>query len=353
MSCGTRVRLCRLLICIASALCLAEVSTTQLPPGVHIKTDVQPHEATVGDPIRITLDLSLPRGDQIRLPELGGQIGDFTVLEFHPGPAIPGVTGESEPPASRDRTEPEGTTHHYAIIVVAVYKTGDFTFPALPMMLRSPDGKETTLASPEIEIRINSVLAQNDSILKDLKKQADIQESKRWLVWLGIALLVAGLAILVWWLWRRRPVFPPIMKAAQRINLLEQAESELRTLVSRGLLEKGQVKPFYVALSDIVKDMLEGGYGVHTVEKTTAEIMEELSSAPTYSRVRNGTISTAPDLDLISRLLSTCDLVKFARHLPAQDESDTAVRQAWDLLDACKRFKASLSAPEATRAGAA
>ncbi len=347
-----RVHACRLLVFIACVPCLAEVSTAQLPPGVHIKTDVQPQEATVGDPIRIMLDLSLPRGDQIRLPELGGQIGDFTVLEFHPGPTIPGVTGASGPPASRNGTATEGTKHHYALVVVALYKTGDFTFPAIQMVLRNPDGKEATLASPQIKIRIHSVLAQNDSALKDLKKQADIQEPRRWLVWLGIALLVAGLGIIAWRLWQRRRTSSPMI-TAPRINLLERAESELRALVSRGLLEKGQVKPFYIALSDIVKDILEGGYGVHTVEKTTAEIVEELRSAPNGGPVRNGMIGTPPDLDLISRLLSTCDLVKFARYLPSQSESDTAVHQAWDLLEACKKLKASLSAPEPTRAGAA
>jgi len=209
------------------------------------------------------------------------------------------------------------------------------------------------LPSPEIKIRIHSILAENDSALRDLKKQADIQESRWWLLWLGIALLVLGLGIMAWWLWQRRRPAAPLIASRTGIDLLEQAESELRALVSRGLLDKGLVKTFYIFLSDIVKNMIEGGYGVQTSEKTTAEIMEELGSAPAGGPIRNGTTRPAQNLDLIRTLLSTCDLVKFARHLPAQSESDATVRQAFDLLEACKKFKASLAAAESTQAGAA
>ena len=47
---------------------------------------------------------------------------------------------------------------------------------------------------------------------------------------------------------------------------------------------EGLVKPFYVALSDIVKRILESGYGIQTLEKTTGEVMDNLRQRPAGTR---------------------------------------------------------------------
>jgi hypothetical protein len=303
------------------------------PAGVEVKIQAQPLRATVGDPIQIDLDFAFPRSYRFEFPRLAGQIGEFTVLETFPGPDLPprqpaGKTTAAAPAAGQSSKE----FHHFARIVVAVYRTGEFEFPALPFMMRDAAGKELQVMSPVVKIRIDSVLQEADPSLKDLKKQAEIEEPSRRLLWLVLGGLACALGLLVWW-WmmrRRRPAFAPSMEP--EMDPLDAAEAELQDLLGRGLLEKGLTKQFYVHLSDIVKRALEAGYGIQTVEKTTTEIMAALAGAGEGIAIPSG----PEDLKRIELLLLSCDMVKFARYLPSRAENDEAVKGSLQVLLDCR-----------------
>jgi hypothetical protein len=303
------------------------------PAGIEVKIQAQPLRATVGDPIQIDLDFAFPRGYQFEFPRLAGQIGEFTILETFPGPDPPprqatGKTPAAAPAAGQSSKE----LHHLARIVAAVYRTGEFEFPALPFMMRDAEGKELQVMSPVVTIRIDSVLQGADPRLKDLKKQAEIEEPFRWILWLVLGGLACILGLLLWWrmMRRRRPAKIPSMQP--EMDPLDAAEAELRDLLGRGLLEKGLTKQFYVYLSDILKRGLEAGFGIQTVEKTTTEIMAALAGAAEGIAVPSG----PEDLRHIELLLLSCDMVKFARYLPSRAENDEAVKGALQVLLDCR-----------------
>ena len=298
------------------------------PAGVEVKIQAQPLRATVGDPIQIDLDFTFPRGYRFEFPRLAGQIGEFTVLETFPGPDLP----PQQPAAAPATGQSSKQFHHLARIVVAVYRTGEFEFPALPFMMRDAEGKELRVMSPVVKIRIDSVLREADPGLKDLKKQAEIEEPFFWLLWLVLGGLACALGLLVWW-WmmrRRRPAIAPSVQP--EMDPLDAAEADLRDLIGRGLLEKGLTKQFYVYLSDIVKRVLEAGYGIQTVEKTTTEIMAALAGAAEGFAAPSG----PEDLKHLELLLLSCDMVKFARYLPSRAENDEAVKGALQVLLDCR-----------------
>ncbi len=313
-----------------------------LPAGGEITVRAQPQKATVGDPIQIDLDITLPRGYTAVLPKLGNQLADFAVLEYYPGPSLPPDGTASAPQGALPRNAP---SRHQARLIVALYKTGEFEFPPLPISLRSPDGKEIKLASRPVKIDIQSVLVNKDPQLKGLKKQAEIQEPVRWLLWLASAFLLVILALLAWWLHRRRR--PPVHLPDQpEVDPLVLAEADLRDLIRRDLLEKGFVKQFYVILSDIVKRILEAGYAIHTIEKTTSEIMDELQHGQAAS-------PAAEDFQRVASLLSECDLVKFAKYVPSRAEIDSTVKSSYQILESARKLRPA-TAPvegEATIAG--
>lgn len=312
-------------------------SPAQLPPGVEVKIQAQPLKATVGDPIQINLDFTLPRGYQLQFPQLPTQVGEFSVLD---GPAVPpqqasGKAPSSPPPATGTRDS--GMLHQRARIVVAVYKTGEFDFPTLPFVLRDPVGKSVEVSSPPVKIRIESILDEKDLSLKDLKKQAEIEEPVRSLFWFALGGAALALTLGAWW-WvkrRRRPAFIPSVQ--YDVDPLDLAEANLRDLIGRGLLEKGLVKQFYVHLSDITKKALEAGYGIQTVEKTTLEIVSALSIAPGADAARIEPASLEP----IETLLLSCDIVKFARYVPSRAENDEAVTRAFGILADCRTRRQS------------
>jgi len=305
-----------------------------LPPGVEISIDARPRTATVGDPIRIELTVSLPQGFQVRLPELRDQLGDFSVLEPQASPiASPATPGRG----AAGRTEIRRASY-----VVALFRPGSFEFPPLRIAIRDASGKEYSAASPPVKIEIRSVLTGKDEKLKDLKKQAEIEDPARWLYRLGIILLLLTLALLAWLLWRKRrkPALP--RAGLPGLDPYAMAEADLRDLIGRGLIERGFVKQFYVGISEIVKRVLEAGYQISTSEKTTSEIMEGLSQVSPH-------VPTGAEYARIESFLNGCDLVKFAKYLPSTPENDGTIQTAFDILEACRKRD---SAPVAQAAAA-
>jgi hypothetical protein len=293
--------------------------TSELPPGYDVKIQARPLKATVGDPIQIDLDFTMPPGCKLRLPPSAAQVGDFFVLDTDPGPALPGAAPERG--------------HHQVRFVVAVYKTGEFEFPSLPFALRSAGGNEMAAPSPAIKIRIDSVLARGDQSLKDLKKQAEIDEPIRWWLWITLAAAACLTAAAWWWLKRRRRSAASPVALEPEMDPLDLAEAEFRELLRRGLIEKGLIKQFHVHLSDIIKKALEGTYGVATIEKTTSEITDALRRA-----TGPGMAHAEPAaLEEIAMLLLSCDMVKFARYLASRAESEEATDRASRILAACRR----------------
>jgi hypothetical protein len=299
---------------------------------MEIKVKAEPEHATVGDPLRIDFDILVPRGYQLQFPDLTGQLGDFTILQTFPGPSLPdagtaSVKQEQKPAAPSGAPD---SKHHYARILAALYKPGEYVLPSVPLSLRDPSGKQVSIPGPSVKVRIESVLTGKEENLRDLKKQAEIPETVRWLLWFAILLLAAIVAGIAWWLWRRRRRQTLPLPLRSLLDPLQLAEAELRDLLGRGLLEKNLVKPFYVALSEIVKRVLEAGYGIHTLEKTTAEIMEELRSAHLVSM-------PAAELDRIESFLIGCDLVKFAKNIPTREENESSSRRAFEILESCRK----------------
>ncbi len=305
----------------------------ELPPGVEIFVDAAPKIGTVGDPIRIDLDITMPAGYQVEIPQLDTHMGEFAILDFFPGPTVPGTAMPQQP------AKAEPLQHHRARIVTAIYKTGKFTFPSIRMKLKTAEGKEVTISNPSVNIEIKSVLDAADQSLKDLKKQAELPEARRWILWAILALATVVFCAVAWRFWRRRRKRPIPLSPAQVKDLLELAEVDLRNLLTRGLPDGSRVKQFYVLLSEIVKRILELGYGIHTVEQTTSEIMDSL---------RETAALESGNVELIESFLLRCDVVKFAKYVPSEMEHKIVSKDALQILAEAKKAVISYQSPVAS-----
>ncbi len=316
--------------------------------GVEVKIQAQPQTATVGDPIQIDLEFALHKGTQLEFPRLPSQVGDFTILETYQGPTVPPAQGtsKSQPSSSSPGAASEGRTQYRARVVAAAYKTGELDFPSLSFVVRDADGKATEVSSPPVRIRIASVLTGKDLSLKDLKKQAEIEEPFSWLLWFALGLSALLLLLLGWWMRRRRR--QPLPAAIrQGMDPLVLAESELRILIESALLGEGFYKEFYVTLADIIRKLLEPTYGIQTLERTTAEIVDAL-------RRDSGSLSSGPGgtgIDQIETFLLSCDMVKFARYTPSRNDNDEAIKTAFAILENCRKWRHAAVSATAPVAG--
>ena len=155
-----------------------------------------------------------------------------------------------------------------------------------------------------------------DSILADIKPI--IEEPIIWTDYIPELSIVALLLLtaLVWFIASRiktkkeLPPPPPIIIPPHEI-----AFGKLKELKDAKLWQQGQVKEFHSKLTYIIREYLEGRYGVNALEQTTPEILEQLKNE-----------AFDPELTAkMTTLLQTADLVKFAKAEPPADYHDSAL----------------------------
>jgi hypothetical protein len=80
----------------------------------------------------------------------------------------------------------------------------------------------------------------------------------------------------------------------------------LRALVARKLVEQGQIEPFFVEISAIVRDYIEQAFDLRAPEQTTEEFFLNIGSAPAVARHE----------ETLKPFLTAADEVKFALARP-------------------------------------
>jgi hypothetical protein len=290
------------------------------PGAVRLEVEADRTAITVGDPIVLTIRLTRPAGTRITSfsPEAA----------FDPAMLL-GSAGR--PPETLE----DGSVRETRTLRVTGYKPGDGEIPALVASYVDESGRPGEATSAAIPFVIASVLEAGDAQPADIKPPARMPERPLW-PWVLALLGLLGAGAWLWWRRRRRPDAPIDAPATPPLPPHEQAYAELERLLSSGLLEKGRVKEFYIELAEILRRYLAGRYGIETFDRTTFEILEALRAARLPVRV----VAAAADF------LAACDLVKFARHHPASEETRDTVERAYRLVDETRPAPAATQAAE-------
>jgi len=104
-----------------------------------------------------------------------------------------------------------------------------------------------------------------------------------------------------------------------RISAYDAAVQRLESLAGRGAPDAGAADAWFVELSAIVRQYLEGRYGVRAPELTTEEFLQEAQRAAGLP---------GPQRELLVAFLERCDRVKFAGYRPDADESMATLKAA-------------------------
>ncbi|HEV8199334.1 MAG TPA: hypothetical protein VGS03_04875 [Candidatus Polarisedimenticolia bacterium] len=289
-------------------------ATAPAAGGVTLGARADHLQVTVGDPIAVTFTLRHPEGT--------------TLTEFDADHALKDLEILSQMTLAPKRLA-DGTVEEGRVVTLAAYKTGSLEIPAVRATLRDAAGKETEARSAALPVTVQSVLKAGETQPADLKRPVEMSERLLW-PWFVAGAVLLAVAALVWWRRRRkrRPeAAVPVRPAAPPRPEHEIAYEELERLLSSGLIERGEMKAFYIALAEIIRRYLGRRFDFDAFESTTWEILESLRSVRL----------PAPTTTLLSELLGLCDLVKFAKHLPGREETRASVERAYRLVDETKR----------------
>jgi hypothetical protein len=144
--------------------------------------------------------------------------------------------------------------------------------------------------------------------IRDIKGLVPVPHDWSWL-WLVLTGLVAAAVVL--WLWKRRRKPTSATETVAPPTAFEIALAALHRLRQ----DNPPVEVFYTRLSDIVRQFIEGQFGLRAPERTTEEFLAE-AKLP------------AQHMELLRAFLTEADLVKFARLRPGSDDMDRAFAAA-------------------------
>jgi len=316
------------MIRIASTLLVAAAAAA--PAGPPAPIDVRAQDGTVsvrltaptsrieaGQPLAMELSIEASGGESFELPQIGTSLGDFDVLS-----------------SSRQSGQSGGVRRATLRFTVITLESGDVTLPAIPIPFTRGDGSRAALDAGPVTVSVSSLIAGNfdPSAIRDIKGPVEIDVGRLW--WWIVAACAAGamaaLAVVTLWRGRARRVALPVPAH-------EWAMAELESLERQALLESGRTQPFWVRLSDIVRQYIERRFELCAPERTTPEFMAE---------ARNHAALSEDHRALLAQFLRMADMVKFAGVRPAAIDCRSA-------LDTARLFVRQTvpSAPDATAIG--
>lgn len=145
-----------------------------------------------------------------------------------------------------------------------------------------------------------------------------------WAILLGLLAAAGGVAAYV--IWRKGGLGKMMAKEEVPVPPYEKAIEQLHRLHDRQLCEKGREKEYYTELTEILRQYLDGRFGINAMEMTTPQI----------KRAVYATVSEKSASAMMNDILEMADYVKFARLRPLPEDNARAFRQAMDFVENTK-----------------
>ena len=281
----------------------AGTAETPDPDAPTVAAHADKTEAHVGDPIHLDVVAIGKSAVPVNLPSTF-ELGAFQLLDRK----------ESEQNLGDGRVKRQFT------LTLAAYEPGAKEVPALEVTYLGPRGDVRSARTQPVAVKIASVIANEpEPALKEQGSPVTVMQENLWPLYIAGGVAAAALGSLItFFIVRRlrarrgaRPGPPP--RPAHEIAL-----EKLDRLGAYGFFENADNRPFYFAVSEIIREYLGARYGFDSLEMTTDELVAEL-------RRRSGREVV---LGEVQGWLAACDLVKFAKVSPSAAEARGTLESA-------------------------
>ena len=262
-----------------------------------------------GDAVTLIVHADVPVGDDVTLPEQS-----FAPFEIR---------------NKRARIEPakDGRQNFIFELTLVAFDPGKLEVPALRLRVVTKQGFVGSTTTQAQRVEMKSLLANEPTAkLKPVTKPVVVVQDDYTIPYVLGGIAAAGLIALLTWLVarymqrRQKPAVPPPPPRPPWEIAVERL-GELRRRKQR-MLEEGLGGQFVDEVSDVVRQYLGGRFSFDGLESTSDEMLAQL-------RLRN----VNPGLwQEVAAYLRRCDLVKFAKVVPDQDEADLVFSKAQDIV---------------------
>jgi hypothetical protein len=275
---------------------------------VEARVTLAPPEIPFHKQAVFTITVEAPAELDVQLPDMTDKFGGVSVYG-EPATQLVDLKG------GRRRT-----TVSYTLDAL---KTGDYVIQPVEITW-PPDGR---LVLPSPVLRVRDLTPEEEASAAQLLSIVEPEPPgpgllRQWWVWALVGATVLALALALFWRYRRRG--EPPAPATPVLTPWEQAYARLDRLQSTGWSESGEYEPYYVELSSILREYIEGRYHIHAPEQTTPEFLAEAVGCGWFSPEHQ---------KLLAGVLRHSDRVKFARHEPTAEEMDRHFAEVRQFVD--------------------
>lgn len=233
------------------------------------------------------------------------------------------------PPTRQTNRAAQNRTRYTDRYVLSPVFIGDYV--VAPVEVRV--GGET-LVVPSPVVRVRDLTPEETRDIQRFESNAEPPEVtgsllSDWRFWFGLAATGAA-AIAACDYWRR--VRARATEPVSALTPWDAAYARLEELRERQWPKAGRFEPYYVELSDILRQYIEARFDLHAPEQTTPEFLAEASQTGRLSERRR---------ELLARLLRHSDRVKFALYEPSLEQMD----KSFDMVHAFVRHTAPPAEP--------
>ncbi len=282
--------------------------------NISLSASVDKATITIGDIITYSVSVIRDEDVSVELPSLGGNLGQFEIRDYN-----------IYEPEKKD-----GKIIDRVDYTISTFEVGEFEIP--PVGIRYfilPDSTEQSLKTEVINITVESVKPSEEGDIQDIKPPWEILFNWRPIIIGGsialiVILLIIGLTIYLRKRKKGESFLPKKIEIPRPPH--EIAYEELKILQNSDLLKQGQIKLYYSEISEIIRKYIEGRFQIISLELTTTELMIEL----------NTTDLSSENVSLFEMFFTNCDLVKFAKFIPGDEENDEIMKSAIRILDETK-----------------
>lgn len=288
---------------------LMAIPAVSLGQGVTASARVDSNKITVGDWLQLHFEVKHPENVSIDWHSLPDSLEGFEILK-------------RESPAIQKNNQEVIETSTWKI---TAFDSGMFVIPALQFSYRTKDDTAGRMASTsQIPVFVGGVAVDTTQEIKDIKPPLSVPISFAEILPYLIALIVlGGLIWLVYYIMKKRKRGESIIPEAPPRPAHEIALDALRSLEAEHLWQRGKIKEYYSALTDIVRLYIEQKFHVLALESTTEEILS-------FDQVRSLPPSHTEDL---KDVLVRADFVKFAKFQPAPAEHESSFTKTRNFVE--------------------
>jgi hypothetical protein len=278
---------------------------------LHVDVKVSKDTIALSDLLGVELNAAIDPGYSVEFPKLSENLTQFKISDDQDMGKKLGANNKIN------------ISHRYRLEPLT---PGECTLPALQFTFQK-EGQNTqdSLSTEPITIQVTTTLSDDpNQTIADIEDVVEMPT--HYLPWIISVIVAAAVGLGIWIGLRLRPKKAAVVQKIYR-PAHEIAFEMLKKLSEEKLVEQGLFKEFYEKLSSCLRQYIENRFRLRAPEQTTEEFLESLKKSdflkPEYKQE-------------LKKFLEHCDLVKFAKYRPDNDQINQSLTMAGQFVENTK-----------------